>query len=266
MKVENILYIYNQLRASSACDLKYSEWLRIRRLQRYVPGRTMLFGHKFNFVDSDTFLGGINEIFGNRQYDFNSKMRSPKIIDCGANIGLSVIFFKNLYPEARVIAFEADPLIAEVGKKNIKEFELSDVEFHNKVVWYEDSEIEFKIEGGYSGRIQLPEDTGKTVKVPAVRLKDFLDSKIDFLKIDIEGAEYEVIKDCAENLSNVDFLFLEYHSHYQHRQTLHEILGILFRSGFRYHIKEAFTSDHPFKNRPLLLGMDMQLNIYAFRL
>ena len=39
---------------------------------------------------------------------------------------------------------------------------------------------------------------GNKKTVPCVRLRDLLNEEIDFLKIDIEGAEYEVLKDCAD--------------------------------------------------------------------
>ena len=34
--------------------------------------------------------------------------------------------------------------------------------------------------------------------------KDFLCQKIDFLKIDIEGPEYDILKDCGDSLKNVE--------------------------------------------------------------
>ena len=58
------------------------------------------------------------------------------------------------------------------------------------------------------------EDDPKTT-VTCVRLKDLLDDDIDFLKIDIEGAEYAVLKDCSDDLTNVKNLFVEYHGTYQ---------------------------------------------------
>lgn len=97
-------------------------------------------------------------------------------------------------------------------------------------------------------------------------LKNYLKGrKVDFLKIDIEGAEYEVIKDCENELKNIDFLFIEYHSMPEKGQNLHEILEIVHRTGFKYHIKEAYTSKHPFMERNLNFGMDLQLNIFCYK-
>ena len=90
--------------------------------------------------------------------------------------------------------------------------------------------------------------------------------KIDFLKLDIEGAEYEVLQDCQKELRDVQNLFVEYHSPASSEQRLSRILEILSGAGFRYQIHEAFTSPHPFLDRRLAGQMDLQLNISAFRL
>ena len=88
---------------------------------------------------------------------------------------------------------------------------------------------------------------------------------MDFLKLDIEGAEVDVLADCHPKLQNVDKMMVEYHSHSQERQRLHEMLHILQEAGFRYHIKETFTCLHPFLDRGLCVGMDLQLNVFAYR-
>jgi hypothetical protein len=48
--------------------------------------------------------------------------------------------------------------------------------------------------------------------VESVRLRDYLDKPIEMLKIDIEGPEYIILKDCEDVLFNVSYIFIEYHS------------------------------------------------------
>ena len=98
----------------------------------------------------------------------------------------------------------------------------------------------------------------------SIRLKNILARKIDFLKIDIEGAETEVVEDCAKNLTMVKNVFVEYHSSVGKEQTLPKILSILSGSGMRYSIKEASSSKSPFIDR-VTSGFDLQLNISAYR-
>ena len=104
----------------------------------------------------------------------------------------------------------------------------------------------------------------KTVK--CVRLKDLLNEEIDFLKIDIEGAEHAVLKDCSENLKTVRNLFVEYHGVYSEMYKLNEILEILVKNNFRYYIKEGSPIyAKPFFDRNKIGDYDIILNIFAFK-
>src|SRR5699024_1771569 len=105
----------------------------------------------------------------------------------------------------------------------------------------------------------------KTQKTKAVRLRDFLNRQIDFLKIDIEGAEYEVLKDIKDHLDKVKKLFVEYHGSFEQNRELIEILNIITTAGFRFYIKEAtelYTSPFMGKSKDSLY--DIQLNIFCF--
>lgn len=243
------------------------EFIRLKKHPRYVPTESEFLGNKVKMVDACTFLYGVEEIFEKDIYHFKASTNQPYIIDCGANIGLSVIYFKTLFPNAIIKAFEPDPLIFETLKCNIDSFNLQNVEAHQQAIWKENTAIQFKQEGGFSGRIPKKEDTNQLIEVDAVSLKDILGEikVVDFLKIDIEGAEYEVIKSCQNSLNNVRHIFIEYHSHENERQTLQEILQILQDSGFRYHLQEAFVRQKPYINKETMLGMDLQLNIFGYR-
>ena len=108
--------------------------------------------------------------------------------------------------------------------------------------------------------------SSNTVSVKAVRLKDFLGRKVDFLKLDIEGAEYKVLKDIAENLGNVHRMFLEYHGTFAQNNELLEILELVTEAGFKFYIKEADSVyDLPFLQKKHLSEYDLLLNIFCFR-
>ncbi len=240
---------------------------RLHRRSRYQSFDLDFFGKKICVPDAGSFLGVYQEMFVNEIYKFNSKNFSPVIIDCGSNIGLSIIYFKQLYPLARIIAFEADPEISKTLIKNVRVFGYKDVEIHSKAVWIHNGSIEFEVEGGASGKINTDKtEDGNTIIIPAVRLKTILQKYevIDFLKIDIEGAEFEVIHDCAEELNKARNIFIEYHSMENKEQQLGALLSILTHAGFRYHITEAYTARHPFIERNPMMGMDLLLNIYAW--
>lgn len=248
--------------------IKKSEKNRLRKLPTFVHTYTYLNGKKLEIPDPSGYLLCHKEIFQDEIYRFTAKRNDPFIIDCGANIGLSVIYFKHLYPEARLIAFEPDPNLFPILERNIATYQLSQVELIKKAVWCEKTELSFEPDGSLAGRItdENSKPGSKAMQVQTVRLRDYLDKPVDFLKIDIEGAEYEVIRDCADLLKNVEVLFLEYHSLVEKPQTLDEILRILQQAGFRYHLQDANHIMHPFIREERLWWMyDLQLNIFATR-
>lgn len=235
-------------------------------IKRFVPTEKEFLGKKLYIHDIASFNLCNEELFQSEMYKFKASRPNPCIIDCGANLGMSIIYFKQLYPDASIIAFEADDYIFSFLEKNVKSFGYKDVELINKAVWNNDKTLSFIVEGGAGGRIEEESSKGKYKKVVCTSLKKYLTGrKIDFLKVDIEGAEYEVIKDCENELKNIDYLFIEYHSMPEREQNLHKILEIVQKAGFSYHIKEAFTAKHPFIERNLNFGMDLQLNIFCYK-
>lgn len=208
---------------------------------------------------------GISEIFIDKIYKFRNDNEFPRIIDCGANIGLSTIFFKTNYPNSQVIAIEADPESYSVLCYNVKQFYFDNVSIVNSAVWIDDEGVNFNCQGGVSGKI-CAVDSGNVVFSKSLRLKEYLSEQVDFLKIDIEGAEYKVLEDCKDVLDNVKNIFVEYHSEPNSRQTLHEILAILSKSGFRYYLKEAWVNQaNPYLKEYVGL-FDLQINIFGYRI
>jgi len=206
-------------------------------------------------------------IFINESYGFRADKPNPLIIDCGANIGLSVLYFKNLYPDSVIKAFEPDKKIFKILKLNTNNFNLSNVSIVNKGVWTKNGDADFLPDGADGGKI-VAGNPGKSLgKVKVIRLKNLLEEEeVDLLKIDIEGAEIDVLSDCRKNLSGVKLLFVEYHSFISHEQRLDELLNILSEAGFKYYIDGIGASPKsPFLKQPENGGFDLQLNIYAHR-
>lgn len=248
--------------------VEYREIRRVKKIPRYIPFETKLFGKEIYAIDSASFLVMQNEIFNKEIYKFRSDNSHPRIIDVGANIGLSTIYFKLHYPNAKITAFEPDPLAYEALEKNvITNHRFSDIELINKAVWNEDTEIEFTTNKADGGSLSVNKPGFNKIKIETLRFRNFLlqQKNIEFLKIDIEGAESEVIPDCYDCLSKVKFLFLEYHSFVNEEQQLSKIIDILKSSGFRIYVQTNFCSTQPFFKIAPSLNQDLQLNIFAIR-
>jgi len=240
---------------------------RLKNAPRYTPLTTSILGKPLSLVDGKSFYYSYREVWEDNIYKFLSKTSNPFIIDGGSNIGLSIIYFKKLYPKSKIIGFEADPTVYKTLESNLKSFGYDNVEIYNQALWKEESTLEFAVEGADAGRVAQnnQEQSQHRAKVPAVCLSNYLSQPVDFLKLDIEGAETAVLKECANYLNQVNNVFVEYHSFWEQPQTINEILSILKDANFRVSIHNQFASRQPFVKQPLQLGMDLQLNIFAYR-
>ncbi len=262
----SVMRLANSFRAVFERDKFGMTWREAKRLEyspRLLRTHAPLLGKRIALTDPYWYLFCYDEIFKGEIYKFKTDSPAPLIIDCGANIGLSVIYFKHLYPNAKIVAFEPDVEIFRVLQDNINTFRLDNVTLYPTAVWSSDTELTFQPDGSVGGRIEGVGNNG--VRVKTARLKDFINQKVDFLKIDIEGAEHEVLKDCRESLANVDYLFVEHHGIQDGEKTLGEILEIIRDAGFHYHIKEAYPIRHPFILQERSIVYPLQLNIFAFR-
>jgi FkbM family methyltransferase len=246
--------------------MNYADLYRIGVVLRYSAGESQFMGKKIYFTHGLALLNNIKELFNSNCYFFTTSNPTPRILDCGAYIGLSIIYFKSIYPAAKITAFEADPSIYNVLTRNMLSFDFTDVELVNKAVWNEETQLTFYADNMMTGSLVTQNnDQSNEIKINTTRLINYLSTKIDFLKLDVEGAEYEVLKDIQHDLNNVDKIFIEYHSDANKPQILGEILQILSNAGFRYHIQEAnnYTMS-PFKGLRKE-GFDLQLNIFGIR-
>lgn len=244
-------------------------WVKIKYLKHAATGKTRVYeykGKKIFYKSPKELLYALKEIFVEDIYHLQLPPK-PYIIDCGANIGLSVIYLKQRFPDAEILAFEPDRINFELLQKNTQSFNLQQILLKNEAVWTDETELKFTSDGTMSSKIEAA-STKNSVTVKATRLKNYLNRKVDFLKIDIEGAEYQVVKDIQHQLMHVNNLFLEYHGSFQQNNELIEILDIVQKAGFAFYIKEAANLyNKPFTDvYTLTRNYNVQLNIFCFRL
>lgn len=274
--MKNLLQKFYQLNIKAYREHKYrndvnpktgiseSERQRLMHYPPFTPGKTVLFGKPFSFSDAAGYLHSVDEIFGEDVYKFTSASNSPYIIDCGANMGLSILYFKKNYPDSTILAFEPDHKTFNILKENTVHFH--GVTLKEEAVWTHDTTLNFYSEGSLAGSamVDFANKNDKT-SVDAIDLKKHLNKKVDFLKIDIEGAENELIFYIKDHLSQVDKMFLEYHGLIDQPQNLGEILNLLKEAGFQYYIRLAGeTLQFPFcHEKPT--AFNQQLNIFCYR-
>jgi len=226
-----------------------------------------IFGFRVHFYSYETFAILFEEVFLPDVYFFLATSPQPFVLDCGSNIGLAVLYFKSLYPNCKIVAFEPDEATFSLLKRNVEVNNLTDVTLINKALYDSKRTIEFYISPDQPGLLvqsirkeSLSASQAKTVETEM--LSNYVDQEVDFLKMDIEGAEDHVMRDLEQSakLPLIKEMVIEYHHHMTPRE---DYLGLFLQrmesSNFGYQIRAPLPP--PFKK-----GEFQGLLVYGYRL
>jgi len=201
---------------------------------RRIGGRTKVFGWDIEYVDAPSMLSSLEVLVVDGWNDFEATTGRPLILDCGANIGISVLNYKRRHPNARIIAFEPDPQIAPVLRRNLERNGAADTEVVESAAWISDGEVRWFSEGADGSRVVADGvDAPNVSSVHTVDLRRYLEQPIDLLKIDVEGSEYDLVAHIAPCLGVVDQLIVECHVMSSEVARLGSLLTILTDQGFQ---------------------------------
>lgn len=164
-------------------------------------------------MTSDLYV--FEQIFVFQEYDIQFKGNPRFIIDGGANIGLSSIFFAQRYPEAKIVAIEPDETNFQILKKNTTNY--SNISNVQAGIWYKTEDLCIR-DDGHGKWLLMVEKKGNSNKenIQSITIKQLLENseydKIDILKIDIEGTEkYLFSNSYKEWLGLTNMLIIELH-------------------------------------------------------
>lgn len=251
-------------------DRRYREFEllvgRYRHFPRFQEAKISLDGYDLLVPDVASLLSSWQEIFLGDIYACTSLPDRSRILDLGANVGVSVLYHKRCRPQAEVVAFEADPKIFGYLKRNLEVNGIDGVTLVNKAAWDRDETLTFWSEGADGGRIGDSASAGAQTQIPALDIASALEGeKFDFIKMDIEGAEARVLPRCGELLKHAQAVFVEYHSRAGAPQELAQIHRFLGDAGFRVYVTPVYCNPKPFDHVTVANGFDLQLNLFAIR-
>jgi FkbM family methyltransferase len=141
------------------------------------------------------------------------------IVDIGAGLGDFTVFAARRTPHGRVFAYEPAPDSAALLDENLRQNGLKNVDVFPYAVSRENGELRLDISGGVAVQYRTVGDTnpeGDKITVRSVALADVLSGlpggACDFLKMDCEGAEYDMLLNLDEAaLKRIRRICLEYH-------------------------------------------------------
>lgn len=153
------------------------------------------------------------------EYAFDLPFSPKSIVDAGANIGMASIYFAQRFPNAKVIAIEAEALNFAALVRNVRPYP-SIIPIH-AALWNRDGEIGVSQPDpatGSGGEWAFVTHEGSGVKVRAIGMRTLMKEmqirSVDLLKVDIEGAEKEVFEAC-DWMDDIRCLMIELHDRFK---------------------------------------------------
>ncbi len=177
-----------------------------------------LFGVAVRTGNPEYFLYTFCEVFVFEIYKFNFGKKKAHIYDCGANVGLVMIYFKLKYPLSSIICFEPEPHAFDCLRQNVVNNDFKGVMLHQSALSGQTEELPFFVNSSspgdpHSNMSSVCAGCVDQILVHAVKLSDKVFERISLLKLDVEGSELEIISDLSETgkLELIDQIVLEMH-------------------------------------------------------
>ncbi|MGN6373396.1 MAG: FkbM family methyltransferase [Solirubrobacteraceae bacterium] len=152
------------------------------------------------------------------------------IWDLGANVGLTMAHMATLFPRARIVGVELDAGNAALCRKNIAAWG-NRCELIHAGVWHSDGTVEYIRDPGRAQSCHI--GSGQTsASAPAISLNTLLARtgarRVDYVKMDIEGAEAQVLKQATEWAQQVRSIKVEIHDGYTVKQCVEDLQRLGF--------------------------------------
>jgi len=171
------------------------------------------------------------------------------VLDIGGHIGVFNVYAAQKAKNGKVYSFEPFSKNFERLKMHAQMNQLSNVKLINKAVAAQTGKQTLNLSpdnntGGHS--LHLKTESDNKVEIETISLADFYQqegiTKVDFLKLDCEGAEFEIVQNNKELISQVERIILECHPHGD--KTVDGMIALLEEMGYDVQSEKEQKGDH----------------------
>ncbi len=220
LKINFLKIICINLLRLNALPRKFKNLISLDGFSNIYNSNIQVFNENNDAVSRDLCIFGIPKKEKVNFTKFKEVIKNAdSFLDVGAGIGLYSLFAMSINPEIKILSVEANPYVYEKLLKNINnhENESAQITTLNKAVLNDNKNINFYIPTGddYSYAtvnkelLENKKISYEKIEIEATDLVDSTNSKFDVIKIDVEGAELDVLKAIINKIENCRFLFIE---------------------------------------------------------
>lgn len=216
-----------------------------------ASGMCRIINTQYHYSKRASLYGMFREIFIDQNYYIPPTDATLTIIDCGTNIGVSLLYFRTQAPNATIIAFEPNPHTYKIVRTNIEQNNLN-VTVHpvglgskkSTATFFTDIHDLASQSASTTGHLATKNYEQTSFPVGIEPLSSYITGPVDILKLDVEGAEGEVLAELARSgsLKHIKQIFIEYHYDGVHTTyPLSTMLETLATAGFTYAINSSIN-------------------------
>lgn len=201
--------------------------------RHFFPKKPFSFTYKnHNFFARNIDYSAIREIFFEEEYafllPFLKNNNASVVIDVGAHIGLFSLWVLENSPKSKIVSVEASPdtynILKKTNSTSVKRHGYDWKTIH-RAAWKNDDILAF---AGTGDAMSHRVNNNGNAQVRGIPLQELLDmtaeSKIDLMKVDIEGAEEAFLCENPHLLQYVDTLVIELHAKYCNAERVRDLL------------------------------------------
>ena len=220
LKIYFLKIICIKLLRLNALPRRFKNLISLNGFYNIYNYKIKIFNENNDAVSRDLCIFGIPKKEEANFIKFKEVIRnSDSFLDVGAGTGLYSLFAMSINPEIKILSIEANPYVYDKLLKNINKNKntSAQIETLNKAVLNYNKNINFYIPTGddYSYAtvnkelLENKKISYKKIEIEAIDLVDTTNSKFDVIKIDVEGAELDVLEAIIKKIENCRFLFIE---------------------------------------------------------
>ena len=206
-------------------------------------------GIRFYLRPNSTDKSVFASVFLQNQYNVDIPFEPATILDLGANIGLSALYFAARFPNAQIVGLEPDKENFEIAVRNTEAYK--NIQLINKGVWNKKSFIDIVDANSRKDAFMVVETSSPSAaSIEAVSINDIMQQQhwktIDILKIDIEGSEKELFAENFQSwLPHAKLIFVEVHDHMR-KGSSRSVFAAISEYNFSFDMKDEnliFTNE-----------------------